>query len=690
MEQQQNLNNEKGSVLVVALMIFTVLLILSTVVMTTVATGVKLRTAEKNQVEALYGAESGITLAQATVERTFVSATQFAQATATSQADFESKLETFIGTNETNLFVQAATNFTYFGRDKKPVAIATTNRPEMSVSEVKFEANEWQFSVQSAYSDDAQIERKVQADFSITIPEWIGTEFSTPDSLLLQQNLLTADGNFINNAGSLVLNGNVHIKGVEPTPLEAGTIDLESKYSGGIYNASGNTDFNGNVSTSRSFTNQGGATINGTLYAQNVTLEAPEYSWKPSKFIAKDIVVDNDLLVNSSDSDTTAQIKNFYGINDKNIATINQQRSSSSIIVNKRDSEASVNITDKAYIAGTAFIDLSQPYQTGESVAVSGNYLVYTLPISDIQAVCQNSDVTTEIGTCEQFVYDYLEPLQILTGTKATPQAELVAWSVEQKATYFKAIADNLANITLQLELQHGNVKLPENTFAAGAVVQQKTDGGVEVRVPTFNEIAYDILKTQQQAYANNVYRMGLEVTTNLQTLYDHANPTQWTVSNFVNFNAGSDVEKSNLVYNKDQTKTVVVTSKLNKPLENEVCIESESIPKKCVELNQEQELVIITAGDLIFRDLPSVQMSLSTLVGGNITMEATVGSADLHHLTGEKLMEILEEHAEPLTGVFRTPSEVVVPEAVTISDEAFSYYDPKVYVNVNNWQLLY
>ncbi|MGL6008372.1 MAG: hypothetical protein ACRC1D_02870, partial [Culicoidibacterales bacterium] len=97
MNHSKKHKKRKGSSLVVVLMVFTVLFILSAAVMGTLATGLKLRSFEKNQVENLYGAESGITLAQAAVERTFITATDFAQQQATSEEVFEQTVIDFIG-----------------------------------------------------------------------------------------------------------------------------------------------------------------------------------------------------------------------------------------------------------------------------------------------------------------------------------------------------------------------------------------------------------------------------------------------------------------------------------------------------------------------------------------------------------------------------------------------------------------
>lgn len=698
MQEQKKLKKREGSSLVIVLMVFTVLLLTSSIVMNVVSTGVKLRGMEKNRVENIYGAESGITLAQAAVEKTFQTATIVAQRTATSNDEFQAMLRNFIGTGlDDNKYVLSAENLAYYQETgQTPVSLVpNTQGRVLTILDSSYQNGEneqWSFRVQSDFEDDKGLMRRVQADFNITMPEWDGNAMiETPDATFLKKHLMIADGDLTLAGDSLVINGGVYVKGNQPTttPTVAeqavGNIDLASKYHGGILNQAKSVVFKENVVTNRSFINSGNLEIGDSLFAQNIFIQNPQQTESSLKI--KDVVVDNDLVVNTSEK-AAVTIENFYGINDKTIETVGHQRSSSSIIVNQPNSKATLNVTNQAYIAGTAFIDLAKPYQTGESVAVTGNYLVYTLPVSKFQTICQTEQPI--IGKCEQLVYEYVEPLQLITGTKITPQAELQEWTTQQKATYFTQIAQAVTQTEIQLK--HGNVTLPPNTVAAGAIVQQKTDGTVEVLQPTGS---LQTALAKQKDYANEVYRMGLaSPEEDLQKLYDKPRTDNqsediWTVTNnVVDFTKGIATTAEALVYNPDAGKTVVVTSSQNSCSATEICVLAEQDSKK----------IIITAGDVVFRNFTTANMAIAIVSGQNVNFEASVGQQNpenpvvLNKLTEEDLTKILKQYAFQLQGVFRNNSNQTGTEGETNTGGTGeqNYYDADLVIKVTNWQLKY
>ncbi|MGL5295998.1 MAG: pilus assembly PilX N-terminal domain-containing protein, partial [Culicoidibacterales bacterium] len=595
MNYSKKYKKREGSSLVVVLMIFTVLFILSTTVMSTLATGIKLRDSEKNQVQNLYGAESGITLAQAAVEKTFIMATNWAQQKATTAESFEESLKEYVGIDSQNKYTDSIKDLV---SQKSAIDITIVENSAKFVEKTEDNPAAWQFTVQSDFTQD-KILRRVQADFKITIPEWDGKlAIEIPSSEVLTNNLFTIDGDLTLKGSSQTISGNIHVKGNEPKMIPTleeqnnGIINLSNKYSGGINNQAKSVNIDGIVSTNRNLINSGGIKLSKNIYTQNIFID------NSSNLVVGDAIVNNDLIINATDQAST-QIDNFYGINDKTVNTIDQQRSSSSIIVNQPTTQATTQITNSAYIAGTAFIDLAKPYQTGESIAVNGNYLVYTLPVSELQNVCSDKAITDEIGKCEQFIYQYLEPLQLITGTTVAPNKE---WTVQQKATYFTAVAENASQIAQQL--QHGNISLPTDTFAAGAIVKKKSDGSIEVLKPTTTD-GLDIIKTKQQEYAQAVYRLGLNTSTDLQELYDQPrtdtdNRDIWTVAkDVVDFTKGTAVTATDLIYNPDPNKTIELT--------NTTCT-SENI---CLQVTNTDPRLIITNGKVVI-NAPKA-MSLTT-----------------------------------------------------------------------------
>lgn len=673
MNYSKKYKKREGSSLVVVLMIFTVLFILSTTVMSTLATGIKLRDSEKNQVQNLYGAESGITLAQAAVEKTFIMATNWAQQKATTAESFEESLKEYVGIDSQNKYTDSIKDLV---SQKSAIDITIVENSAKFVEKTEDNPAAWQFTVQSDFTQD-KILRRVQADFKITIPEWDGKlAIEIPSSEVLTNNLFTIDGDLTLKGSSQTISGNIHVKGNEPKMIPTleeqnnGIINLSNKYSGGINNQAKSVNIDGIVSTNRNLINSGGIKLSKNIYTQNIFID------NSSNLVVGDAIVNNDLIINATDQAST-QIDNFYGINDKTVNTIDQQRSSSSIIVNQPTTQATTQITNSAYIAGTAFIDLAKPYQTGESIAVNGNYLVYTLPVSELQNVCSDKAITDEIGKCEQFIYQYLEPLQLITGTTVAPNKE---WTVQQKATYFTAVAENASQIAQQL--QHGNISLPTDTFAAGAIVKKKSDGSIEVLKPTTTD-GLDIIKTKQQEYAQAVYRLGLNTSTDLQELYDQPrtdtdNRDIWTVAkDVVDFTKGTAVTATDLIYNPDPNKTIELT--------NTTCT-SENI---CLQVTNTDPRLIITNGKVVINAPKAMSLTTTIIASGDMIVNAD--SIHINKMTSEQLAVILEKYSEPLQGVLRKLSTIT--QAETLSQQRTVeqiYYDAKEHVSVTNWQLVY
>ncbi|MGL5549345.1 MAG: pilus assembly PilX N-terminal domain-containing protein, partial [Culicoidibacterales bacterium] len=318
MNYSKKYKKREGSSLVVVLMIFTVLFILSTTVMSTLATGIKLRDSEKNQVQNLYGAESGITLAQAAVEKTFIMATNWAQQKATTAESFEESLKEYVGIDSQNKYTDSIKDLV---SQKSAIDITIVENSAKFVEKTEDNPAAWQFTVQSDFTQD-KILRRVQADFKITIPEWDGKlAIEIPSSEVLTNNLFTIDGDLTLKGSSQTISGNIHVKGNEPKMIPTleeqnnGTINLSNKYSGGINNQAKSVNIDGIVSTNRNLINSGGIKLSKNIYTQNIFID------NSSNLVVGDAIVNNDLIINATDQAST-QIDNFYGINDKTVNTI--------------------------------------------------------------------------------------------------------------------------------------------------------------------------------------------------------------------------------------------------------------------------------------------------------------------------------------------------------------------------------
>lgn len=669
---QKKKMNEQGSVLVIALLFFVVLTIITAMVSNTVFMAVKSRTMEKNQVETLYRAESGLTLAQIALEKTFTSAVSVAQSKATSQQTFDQAMVEFIGNNRENKWTQAATTLSYYNENHSTTAV-TTKPPALELaiidSNVYDEANKtWQFILSSAFQDSTNISRKVSVDIHIKIPEWQAGPQTAP---LLEQNMITTDSSIdiqqSLNGGGLTFDGNIYANGEkdEPTATESNS----SEYESGIRVSSLSNEpilFNQMLTTANSVVSKDKAVLIGQdVYAKNVVVQ------NDTSNTFDNITTGNDFVLNASSGLTT--IGNYYGISDVNVDSTTTKMESSSIISNppSANSSAGLTITDSAYIAGTAFINLSSPYQTGESVAVNGNYHVYTLPVQDIQEVCTKVD---RVESCQQIVYEYIEPLQVIVGTKLTPISDLVSWTVEQKSQYFSGIASKLKNT--ENELKHGNIQLPQNTYAAGAIVRKTADNKTEVLTPKFGSEQLAVLKEAQNTYAKAAYYLNLPFSdqwiepTELDWNSIYTNGKTMTIQDFIHFDKGTEVQSENFVYNKDKNKAVVITNETCSV--NEICLKPDN--------KGETPFLVITAGDIIVRDIESATITGTVVAQGNVMLKDTV-----NQLTWNKgdIIDIMSTYAEQLTGVFHD-----LPNWNESMSDAM--YKPKEYVELKNWQLLY
>ena len=142
--------------------------------------------------------------------------------------------------------------------------------------------------------------------------------------------------------------------------------------------------------------------INKNLYAKNIYINSSSSNrgtYLGVKENGSEVILNNDLEMNSKKA--SIDIKNFYGINDKKISTDGfkdeKAENSSSIIINNAD-ESTLLIEEEAYIRGVAHINTEKGYQTGESVAVKGNYNAYSAPLDPY----------------DKFIYD--APLQLIDG----------------------------------------------------------------------------------------------------------------------------------------------------------------------------------------------------------------------------------------------------------------------------------
>ena len=291
-----------------------------------------------------------------------------------------------------------------------------TEKPDINITGkmlyTEFTGNSIPLTVTSKFSTakaagQTSNEKNVQSKIVINVPNYqdsysVKKEKETLVVNPVWKNAISIDGNMKVNSQTEVV-GDIFVKGDTSQNLDE---KVFTKYNGGITigadNESGITaTFKGDVSTPNSFNingNNNTANISGNIYAGNVYVGKGESTANASECnltaTGGAVYTSNDLSLYALKSHIN--IEKYYGINDitKPRTSDKDYNSSSSIIVNTDDIGATggstINIGD-AVICGTAYINATQldennklqAYQTGESVAVKGNYKAYTTPLTE-------------------------------------------------------------------------------------------------------------------------------------------------------------------------------------------------------------------------------------------------------------------------------------------------------------------
>ncbi|MBL4933357.1 hypothetical protein [Clostridium paridis] len=348
------------------------------------------------------------------------------------------------------------------------------------------------------------IKRKIQANYTITVPDLENKNF-TNNPLL--QKTIAADGSMY-VLSNLRINGDIFVKGDasdNPSDLVYG------KYDGGINlnfdkserSASGtelnrneiNVNLNGNVVTSNTLNIKQNSTVNvtgGNLYARNVNLGKiklgdSEIS-RNTLNVKTDMLVNNDFTYNAFR--TQVHLNNLYAINDitDNTGDLSKAKNSSCIIINNymNDGQSGITIDKDVFILGSAYINATngagEKYQTGESIAIKGNYSAYTSPIND----------------GNKYLFDYFNPLQLVDSVNGSRMT-----SMERKTRYF-------LDSTSRNGLPHNGVielkgNPTDNFLISGAYI----NGDNAIEPEDADVTKNNTLMNKRKEFANQVYEMG-------------------------------------------------------------------------------------------------------------------------------------------------------------------------------------
>ena len=351
-------------------------------------------------------------------------------------------------------------------------------------------------------------ERNVSKTYTIEAPDYSSDIKTINIYPVFDEKAITADGNMNIKNSNINITGNIWIKGDDKNS-NINSSFVYGKYNNGIKLNNSNLTINGDIYSNNtvSLTTNNKVAVNGNIYARNVYVGKENYgevSINNKLNLSKDLVVNNDLAINTSESDTsnnsTINIEgNFYGINDKTDASeiagssedeknVKRALQSSSIIKNDYNA-SSLNIEKDAYILGVAYLDAldesGKRYQTGESIAVKGNYLAYT-----------DAD-KKEVG--EKITLKYYSPLQLVESINGSS-------SVEEKAKYFIEYYNGNSS-TNKYKFNYGGINISGIVHSVGAGFNNSTTNLSNIKIEDITSTSS--VQGKREEFATNVFSMG-------------------------------------------------------------------------------------------------------------------------------------------------------------------------------------
>ena len=334
------------------------------------------------------------------------------------------------------------------------------------------------------------IPKVLYAEYEITVPEYKQAYYYESNHVKIEENIawtkaIAADGDMIINSNNVKVVGDIFAKGKDKNKDEGKDKD-EDKYvakngiSVEVDNASKDTSIgffvDGNIITQNDFkisSKNSVVKISKDIYARNVSIESDAEGVDLN--IDESVYTNDDLELDGLKSNITIK-KYFYGIDDGGDGGAD---TSSSIIINsddigKEDESgkivgSSLNIESGAIIRGTSYINVNStnPYQTGESVSVKGNYKAYAHSFADGTEVEKKDKTKINIGE-NNIYFDYYDPLTLVKGFKDGSDLNAI-----ERGYYLKEYHNSVSGLYFK------GINIKNVKFATGAIVN--IDGEIEV-----------------------------------------------------------------------------------------------------------------------------------------------------------------------------------------------------------------
>ena len=439
-----------GSSLLYVVILTAMLITFGTAVFTLTVTDYKMRIREGNKIKNLYGAESGLEEAYGKLSNLLFTAVESGQKAIKESDDENTAKENFKvsykDTVEKNIKATLESEYISQNGYSPHVTIIT------SEEKLKFKNDKMSMVIQSSFVDKSNLRKTVESTFNITVPEYEGVTSSVSATVPVKpawSKAIVAKENLISN-GMLNLEGGAYIEGHSPSQ-EKGVILLSEQSKVSVKNGDlitaedillNRADCSFSVDNSNVFT--GSMIIGKEGSHSDITIGGKVYA-------------NNDLALNANRSKIRIY-GGFYGINDKTEEGLFEEDSkrSSSIYVNNddlgKDDGSYIDIGNEALLMGTAYIKTNPHYQTGESVAIKGNYVAYS----------EGLDNANELSE-DNIVFANLDPMQLADSFKDGTKL-----SYKDKIKYIEEYMKSNPN---DVRINYGaGIKLPGNTTNVGGI----------------------------------------------------------------------------------------------------------------------------------------------------------------------------------------------------------------------------
>lgn len=703
---------KKGSSFVMVVIIIAILFTVGTSMLTVTASDYKMRVSESNKLKNLYGADSGLDVVKNIIVKTSQKAIELAENSVLDQLDtfanndevnlrFKEEFFSFLTAKDLNYVTEAgviqeviADELIKYSIENSKYVKDFNNSNEISFNDVAINnididlidydeilnsdtnaIEQVVIGVRSTFeniSGDLKDKKIIETKFTITAPDF-NRDLSKEDIKVAIDIYPVFDGKIITSDGNMTISavnnvkGDIWIKGYGE--LGENPAYAFDKYRGGISVENGQLNLTGNIATSKTLhlKNAAEAIINGDVYALNAYVGKSDKTGTSTGnaleiINGRNLVVNNDLALNAKSS--RINLHNFYGINDKtttDVSNLDKAMKSSSIIVNDADGNSTLNISNETYVMGVAYIDtVDEKYQTGESVAIKGNYLAY-------------SDVLEEYK--DKVALKYYNPLQLI---------DTIEGAVDKGKYFEDYYAENSES------LKSGGITLNEdNVHTVGAYVSGNT-----AKYSGLSLDGNDTITGKREDFAQNVFSMGdttgiLSDSVNRYKLYTDGNVIK-TVANQIKFkNGGVSSIPTDHVFNESYGKVI-----FNSESDDDVIISKDKIKigsKEIAITEDEINGLVITAGDVVIDG--EVTFNGSIICGGNVSVIGD-GIKNLNYDT-DLVRKIIASNYDILKPIFLgSPKsqvdtiEITIGESVSIKGD-FSGYEVNDYVKNGRWEII-